>query len=112
MLLRRAGLSVTAGLSCFKCYVLYKSTFYLLTLRILAEEIAFKRPFSRISNLRDLDLGSCYAAYRRVSFIDFYLHAKLHSYREKNFVGKRTDVRTALLGLLLRVDLKIIQTVY
>jgi len=38
------------------------------------EKIAFEN--ERISS--DLDLGSGHAAYRRVSLIDLYLHAKFH----------------------------------
>jgi len=49
-------------------------------------------PFSQLLDLRDLDLGSGYMTYRRVSLINLYVHTKFHS-NQNNFLwkgGRRT----------------------
>jgi len=53
----------------------------------------WNQPFSHISDLRDLDLGSGHTVYRRVSLIDLYLYIKFRSNRI-NFVARRMYGRT------------------
>jgi len=44
----------------------------------------FNRPFSQLSDLRDLDLGSGHTAYRCIALIDLYLYSLNRRSRPEN----------------------------
>ena len=55
----------------------------------------WNRPFSQISHLGDLDLGSGHTAYRRVALIDLYLRTRFCWNQKK--ICRRTDGQTGFI---------------